>query len=518
MIKPQNMLFRDGQNRRGSILPLAGAMPWLLLQIASAQNPTETTLLFGMRTHSAVRSGISGTQSNPGNEAGVINRYGIAVVSPQSSPTDAAELVNFGSLIAYYGDTNADGIHAENPDHGGAEAIDAIWIPGALSNPPRWEDVFYSPGVHLGGAGGLAGTPIRATEMVRIRAWGPPEKLFTELDLEILLGTASGELANNNLNGFTKDLATGNMYLTFQQALSFANGTLTASPGDLLEISGNFYVPQGPAGAVSFPQPGGARLAILDHEFRGIAQRLNVPIVAGALQLRDVDFDPAGGVFPAQSGPVPNLLFTFDNTGTVAGAAAAAIFTTRNGGDFALLNGQLMNHPHSLGLRITAFNGQLCASVDSLAVVEQSLRRRPLTIDRFPNASFSSNPAGPGIVTPGPFEFSAAGISPAGPGALLLLGFGPAGIGTAAYRAPAPVPLIGSSLLQIASNDPLLSYMAFDPAAQGWFLANPLRGDQLGYGTFRIQIPIAMPVGFLLVAQAVDLADLTLSAANVVRF
>jgi hypothetical protein len=493
-------------------------LPLLLTTQILAQAPKPTTVLFGTRAHETVRSGIAGSQSNPNNENGVINRYGVAVTAPARTTADAAELVNFGALVAYYGDTNRDGIHAENPDHGGAEAIDAVWVPAGLSSPPRWSDFYYSTGVDLQGGGGLFGVPITATEMVMIQPGGPVAKLYTEADLEVLLDVAPGALASANVDGFTKDPVSGDMYFSFAAQVVFNQGTAVAAPGDVVLVPGSSYVPFGPHGTVLVPIPGGARVAVAGSQLEAIATGLGVARPSGLFQLRDLDLDPAGGVFSGANGPVPNLLFVFDSLGSVAGPEAAAIYTTANGGGFAVVDGVAMRSPGALGLGNVAFNGLLCGSLDGLDVVPDSWSRLPLALDRFPNASGGTNPVSPVIVTPGPLEFGVAGIATHGPGAFVCLALGPGGVGTAAFRAPAdPLGLRGSGLLQIAPGDPLFTWFALDPLYQS-LTNNPVQPTPLGYGTFTVQIPIRVPVGFMIVAQAVDLADLVLSNANAVRF
>jgi hypothetical protein len=476
----------------------------LFLAPASAQ---QGSLLFGTQFTEAALSGVGGTQPMPGLQSAVIDNQGVSIVVPSAAMPNAYEIVNFGGLAAYYGDTNSNGTHVESTDVG--TNIDAIWVPRSISSPANWCDFFFSTGSDVGGGGTggiLGGTPVFETEMILLQlSSAPPLKLYSEAQLEVLLGMAPGSLASADVDAFTKDNTTGDMFFSFTDTVTI-NGTTPALDGDIIVVPGAAYTPVGPYGVVTAPIAGLAYVGATEASLAAIITGLGVVLPANR-ELSSIDLDPRGGTFGAPPVTIPNMIFTFETSGATSGPRAPSVYTTFGGGAFFTINGVTLNVAPAVGLNPTSFNPMFtCGSLDALDFVAAA-SRHPLTIDRFPNSV---------IPTPGLVAFDIAGIAP-GSSAQIVVNSGPAGPGTASFRQFIPG-LTGHCELYVNFADPIFACFFFGGCAP-LLAPNPVPISTLpDYGAFALTVPLPLPAGFTLTFQALDLTTLALSPGNEIRF
>jgi len=485
--------------------PAVGLWSCILLLLASATSAQQGSVLFGTRFSEAALSGVGGTQPAPGLQSGVIDSQGISIVVPGTAGPNAYEIVNFGGLAAYFGDTDSDNIHVETQDFGGG--IDAIWVPRTIGSPASWCDFFFSPTTDMGAGGILGGTPVVETEMIMLQlSSAPPLKLYTEAQLEVLLGMAPGALVSADVDAFTKDTTTGDMFFSFTDTVTI-NGTTPALDGDIIVVPGTAYTPVGPFGVVTAPIAGLAYVGATEASLAAIITGLGVVIPANR-ELSSIDLDPRGGVFsPTPPVAIPNMIFTFETDGATSGPRAPSVYTTFGGGAFFSVNGVVLNVAPAVGLNPVSFNPAFTTgSLDALDFVPTA-NRHPLTLDRFPNAV---------IPTPGLVAFDVAGIAP-GSSALIVVNSGPAGPGTATFRQSLPG-FVGHCELYVNLADPI--FICFFLGGCAPLLApNPVPiSTAPDYGAFALTVPLPLPAGFTLTFQALDLTTLALSPGNEIRF
>jgi hypothetical protein len=450
----------------------------LLLAVLPAAAQPVTTIYFSTRFTESPASGRAGFQTsqtaqcNPPNlgqfvtsyavESAIANSPGISFVqpgvlnatvpnigptlppgnpAPGSQTTDYVELVNFPQFNLIIGDLDGDGIPDEATNFSG---VDAIWIPApAPGRPNTVHEMFISPfsdsAAPLNGGGYLGGFTITEADMVLLpRAPNvypapslprAPVFFVREADWVVLLGLP-GPNPSLDVDAFTVDPATGDIYVSFDgtggvpgATVTLSNGgspvVATIARGDIVRIPGTAYAPDPNLyGRVTNPVAGQAQVILSAAEVTAMVSNALALNGSGSLTVTPVnvyslDFDPNGGVSagPASGFLFPNLLFTVDNSGGASSgpqnAAAAGVYTTAGGGAFTVINGVTMNGPRALGYSDRSFNpGFWAGPLDAIAVVQHApafdpLLDRPLHLDSFPTSALlsSNGPFWTGVLT-----------------------------------------------------------------------------------------------------------------------
>ncbi len=372
-------------------------------------------------------------------ESGVINAPGVGYVEPGipnvtvygSSPalpaTDFVEIFNFPQLNVYLGDADGDGVQNEGSSGSNFAGVDEIWIPASLLASGRhntMHEMFISSWSDASGTQGYAGAAITEADMVLYPAAtngypapstpGTPVFFIRQADWEAFFGLAAPS-NGIDVDGFTVDESNGDIYASFDAAISgvqlrTAPGTapvaMTLHQGAIVRIPGAAYTPAGPFGAVSAPLGGQAELVLTDTQVLAMVTNAGGVITGvSATDAQALSVDAAAGTFAAPSGfTMAHLFFVVDNRGGTVGtttqnATATAIYSTQAGGTFATINGVVMNHPNSAGMRDTSFSSQFYTGpLDALHIATHTpalnpLLDKPLHMDIFPDQGLGSLPA-----------------------------------------------------------------------------------------------------------------------------
>jgi len=446
-----------------SSLPVAAVALTSTLWAQGSNYTGPATLVFGT-------DGLS--QSNTvllGNDAGLFGDDAMLVTSPVTGGGHAAyAAADYSTWTAVFGDEDNNGFYVSST----IGEFDAAWIPPGASMPPTPFDVYFSVSTDMGSSGLLGGVVVDEADILRLVPGGV-EIFLSKAQIETAVGSTLS--TSTDVNGFTVDPATGDLYLTFTATITVAGGSL--SDGGIARIPGTAYTTTGgPLTPIATMTPGSAVIVLDEVEVDAMFVAAGL---TGVNDLTGIELDPTGGTYTSTGTglTMPNLWLTHDASGDYA------IVSTVGGGVIPTVNGNVMNVSESFGIAGATVHPTALAFAAATPV------GTPLHIDTFPG-----NPT-----TPGSIRLDVAGATP---GSLVIL-YGDFFAGTSGGFAPR---------LPLASVAPLAT------APGSWedvFVFNTDIGlaafaDNEGYGSATITVGAAFP-GIHVTFQAIDFGALRVS-------
>jgi len=387
--------------------------------IVDQASPCLPTPVFGIGF--VIESAVANSQGVSYVTPGVLNTT--ILNDPQSGMTnDFVEVSNFPQYNLYLGDMDGDGVAHESTNFRG---VDAMYIPTpAFGRPNNIHEMFVSVWSDSSGSTGYTTGGITESDMVLLPSAAtdypvdsPSQPLvyfIRRADWITLLGLSAGFSGGIDVNAFTVDQVTGDLYCSFDNG-SIAGASLILSPGtppvptaitrgDIIRIPAAAYTPSGPYGAVTSPSGGMAeRVYTAANVVSMVGVAGGTITVSGTVNVYGLSMDPAVAPVAAPTGfMTPALLFTiFNQGGSFPGAqnsSSSAIYSTAGGGAFATLNGVTMDQPAALGMNNQSFsNGFYAGPADALAVVQHApnldpIIDRPVHLDTYPTSGLLSDP------------------------------------------------------------------------------------------------------------------------------
>ena len=459
---------------------LAGLL--LLLPVSRAQG---VPLFFSMNGTETAASGAGGSFASPGNYAAIFRDEAVLMATPGATGSTAHACFDRATWAAFFGDDDGDGSFAE----GVIGHVDALRLRAGAANPPTIFDFWVSFSDNIVGPfGSLLGVALYNGDVFRLIPGGGVQHFITEVQL----GQAMNTIENFDVDGFTVDPATGDLYFSLTSTET-VNG-VSLEDGGVLRIPASGYV-AAPDGTVLSVTTGAAQIVL--HEVH--VNILFAIAGQGAVgDLRDFTLAPAGGTFTGFGGlQLPNLWLCGDTA-----TGGAVVVSSEGGGTIANLNGTQLLGGAAFGLWPTDFQGFQNSNLTGLTLGSAPLADTP----RFLSI------AAHGITTPGTLTLDAGGCTP-GPGLYLFANVavgGPAG----AFTPRTPIPT-GSPVATPGGFRELYVDDFGDPLFQLGLIIPPLLVDAAGYASISFALPAIIP-GVAVALQALDLPALALTTPVII--
>lgn len=413
---------------------------------------TETPLS-GRGGNQANGSPVSGSPAmpNPGIvngsvlESAVTNSPGINAVSPgidnitlpastmSVRGVEFVEIANIPQFNLLFGDVDSDGNHSEFGNFPGVDAMHVLRAADGRLNTVH--EILVSTFSDGGGTAGYYSTPYTEGDIfimpeARNRYPFPqqPQPLqffLTAAQIREAIGLGAGSTFPIDVNGFTIDPVSGDIYLTFDNAaISASAGTTVSDPsglpqnvtlrsGDIIRIPGpntvfgfgpNAYTASGPNGAVASVVPGSAELVVTAAEVTAMMTNVACNVTRLPINVYGLEINPdqSFGPYVGSTGHLTSqLFFTVDNRGGSAtpgvtgNICATAIFSTigtaanPTAGSYAQINGVTMDRPDAAGINPVSFNSSFNAGpMDAIAIARHANldmeQGRGIHLDGFP--------------------------------------------------------------------------------------------------------------------------------------
>lgn len=463
------------------------------LVVFAATMPAQNhTLFFTVNQIEVSATGAGGSNQNPGNETAIFHRSSIVAAAPDPGAFYAAyELCDIPTWSAHVGDENGNG----NFVQAALAQVDALQVVPGAPHPPSLFDFYLSTNIATGPSATLAPGGFEKADIVRFRPGGGFDTFLSRQQISDALGTPVG--STYDVNGFTIDPATGDMYWT-TSGTYMLNGSVVED-GAVARLAAGMYV-VGASGNVISVVPGSVELVLTDAEVHGmyLAAGLN-----GISDLSGLAVAPGGGIFTSQSTgkTLPHLWMTDRDVND-----GAVIVSTALGGSVASLPGVSLGSGPALGLGSSGFNvGVAPGALTALDVVAVPLTTTPRMLD-MTNAFIPA-------LTPFTLQLDVGGLAPQ---ATALIFASLADSGTPGGF-PARVPTLSAAnpfgnvftgpggfpeLYQFDLADPLFLSTIATPFV--------IVADLDGYGRLTLPLP-PVPSGVSAVFQFVEVPTLTLS-------
>lgn len=439
-----------------------------LAGIASAQG---LSILFSTDGTETANNNAAGNATSPGNYAAVFRDEAVLAYSPASS-NFAHAIANRSTWASWFGDDDGDLNYIE----GVAGNLDAVHLSANAPNPPSIFDTWVSFS-NDAGPGGVLGTAATLDgDVFRINRGGGVTSFITEAQFKAAINTT----ADIDVNGFTVDEATGDLYFTMTTTQT-VNG-IAVNDGALIQIPASAYVANAD-GTVQSVTTGGAQIALFELHLDFFYGAAGLGMVG---DLDGIAIDPAGGTFVGPSGGTfPHFWFVADN------GAGPAIVSSQSGGTVASSGGNTFNDGNSVGISNTDFQGGANSTLTALAVAPFDITTRARTLET----------GTPALLTPGMIKIDGAGFTP---GANLLIVAQLTNV--SAPSGFAPRLSLNNSVLDVPGGFGELYITNFmDPLVNLTINAAPATVGGSGYGSATWPVPMAMP-GIGIIAQAYDVA------------
>lgn len=447
----------------------------------SAQNGT---LFFSTDATEVAASGAGGSAVAPGNFTAVFRDESIAMVTPGAGAS-ATAIAHRATWAAIFGDEDGDGDYIE----GVIGKVDGLHLRASAPNPPAISDflVSFSDDV-VGPLGALGGALARDGDIVRVNPGGTVTPFLTEIQI----GQALNSVVNMNVDGFTIEETSGDIYLTMSTTMTIGGASL--EDGGIVRIPGTAYTLNA-TGNVAAVTTGSAQIVL--HEVQ-----VSIFFFAAGLgtvgDLKDIEIDPAGGTFTGNGGlSVRNLWLTGEGATT-----APVILRTANGGGVLMVNGVTMSGGPAFGLGTTGFQGGPVSILNALAWKAGVPTTKPRTL------SLDSA----GVLTPGTLKIDYGG-GVAGANCFVFANLATAsppggftGRTVISTGSPFLVPGGFRELYCDDFADPLFALLASFP---------PLSVNAQGHASASYALPAITP-GLSFVVQAIDSTNLALTTPVVV--
>ncbi len=367
--------------RASLLLCLAALASGLFAQGSSYIGPA--TVLWSPQA--LVASTIDSAGSGPAatNNAAIIDNDGILCVSPGG---DAYGLMDRSTWSTFAGDDDNDGSYTD----GVIGNLNAIHLPATAPSPPSLFDFYVSISSDTGPAGIFASGAIQDAEIVRFKPDGTHDKFLTKAQvLDLLCPCVNPN--NLDINGFTMDPVSGDLYITFTGAVNLSTGVV--DDGGIIRVPSSGFTLD-TAGNVATTVTGAAQLVLSEGEVNQMF--INAGLNSGATEVDGLQIDPAGGTFTSFAGVTfPNLWMVDD------GLNDLAVVSTQGFGTIATVNGVGLQGGTALGVYPTTVAG-LIPNASGICFLAKDMTNRPLLIDVSPTAQ----------TTPGAVRIDLAGGDP----------------------------------------------------------------------------------------------------------
>lgn len=429
------------------------------------------SVLFSTDGTETANNNAGGSATAPGNFTAVFRDESLLAYSPASASV-ARALALKSTWATWFGDDDADLNYLE----GVAGNLDAAHLSAGTPNPPSVFDVWVSFSNDAGPGGILAGATVQDGDVFKIRKSGGIRPFILEAQIKLAMNT----IADIDVNGFTVDPATGDLYWTMTTTQT-VNG-ISVNDGALIRLPATGYVANGD-GSVQTVTPASAQIALFELHLDVFFGAAGVGFVG---DLDGIAIDPAGGTFVGPSGTtLPNFWFVGDN------GAGPAIVSSQSGGSIASSGATTFGSATSLGLRSTDFQGGPNSTITALALAPFDITTPARLLD-----------AGtPGFTTPGTIKIDAGGFTP-GPNLVIVAQF--ASVATAGGFANRNS--VQNGILDVAGGFGELYILNFtDPIVLLTLNAPPVTIGGSGYGSRSFPVPAAA-IGIGLLVQAYDIA------------
>ena len=433
------------------------------------------TVFFSMDGTETSASGAGGSATSPGNWTAVFRDEAIIV---KTTGAVAHSCAPKWAWATWFGDDDGD----DNFTEGVLGNLDALHPVSGGANPPSLFDFWVSFSNNAGPGGILGTSSIEDGDVVRLNPAGGFVPYITEVQIRLAMNTT----ADLDVNGFTVDTATGDLYWTLTTTQT-VNGVMVQD-GGVLRLPASAYVANGD-GTVASVTAGGAQIALFELHLDLFYSNAGLGGVVDDLD--GIAIDPAGGSFTGPGGyTLPHFWFAADN------AAGPAIVSSSGLGSVATQSGTSFSDAASLGLSSTDFQGGANSSVTALAWTSAAMA----TTTRILNAGTVD------LTTPGSLTVDGGGFTP-GANCWFVARYAtvtPSG----AFSLRSDV--TGGPLDAPGAHPELYIINLMDPIVQLTINAPPATVDAQGHTSRTWSLP-GIPAGFGFIVQAYDLAAGALS-------
>lgn len=265
----------------------------------------------------------------------------VITYSPGHDPF-ARPLVDYSTWSTFLGDEDNDGSYTDTI----ITEIHACWVRPGAPCPPSIHDVYLSIATDTGTNGALGGAVIDDGDVFRILPSGAIETFLSVAQIHAALGGTTS-ITSLDVNGFTVDPATGDLYMTFTAGVD-VNGTPAADDAVVRIPASGFTTVAGPLTPVATMTPGVAEVVATSADVD--AMFLNAGL-DGITDLMGIEIDPAGGTYtsPSTGLTMPNLWLADDDSSDEA-IVSTADDGTGTRGVVPTVNGAAVDASTSLGL------------------------------------------------------------------------------------------------------------------------------------------------------------------------
>lgn len=450
-------------------------IPLIACCIATPGSGQGFTVFFSMDGTETAASGAGGNATTPGNWAAVFRDEAIIIKTTGSVAHSCAPK---SAWATWFGDDDGDANFTE----GVAGNLDALHPLAGGANPPSMFDFWVSFSNNAGPGGILGAASVEDGDVFRVNPAGGVVSYITEVQIRLAMNTA----ADLDVNGFTVDPASGDLYWTLTTTQT-VNGVMLQD-GGLIRLPASAYVAN-TDGTVASVTTGGAQIALFELHLDIFYTNAGLSGLVGDLD--GIAIDPAGGSFTGPGGfMLPNFWFAADNT------AGPAIVSSNGLGSVASQGGTNFSGAASLGLSPTDFQGGANSTVTALAWASAAMSTTTRILET----------GTPDIATPTTLKVDAAGFTP-GPNCWFVARYAEV---TPSGTFSARSDVTGGPLDAPGAHRELYIINFADPIVQLTINAPPAVVDAQGHTSRSWAIP-GVPPGLGFIVQAYDLAAGALS-------
>lgn len=229
------------------------------------------------------------------NDAAIVGDDGVMYHSPGVTPF-AYPYCDYGTWCAFFGDDDSDGQYGDSI----VGEIDALHVPLGSPAPAKFFGIWFSTSVDVDGGGLLNGSTLSQGSIVRLFNDGNQTGVETVISQAQIITAANSSTSNPDVNGFTFDVTTGDMYFTFTANFD-VNGTAMAD-GGVMRIPGSALT-FGPTGLVTAVAPGTAEIVLTEAEVLAIFTNAGYSFggTNANSDLLGIALDPTGGTYTSST-------------------------------------------------------------------------------------------------------------------------------------------------------------------------------------------------------------------------